>query len=170
MTDGEVVFWHESTRSFLVIYVDDFKMVSTVENTARLWKELGEVIELGPYTTPNRFLGCKHHQFTAPASDFESILRHNPKLRPRGSTEAAPLAELPRYEPTREVRGFVYDMQNYFEKNVQTYLEVTNTPARRLGRADTPSLDESRFQMGCQADPTAPAEQGGAHRREAGGL
>ena len=62
------------------------------------------------------------------------------------------------------MRGFVYDMQNYFEKNVQTYLDVTNTPARRLGRADTPSLDESRFPLGCQADPanaTAPAEQGG---------
>ena len=122
------------------------------------------MIELGPYTTPNRFLGCKHHQFTAQAAVVESILRHNPTVRPRGSTAASPLTELPRYEPTRAVRGFVYDMHNYFEKNVQTYLDVTNTPARRLGRADTPSLDEGRFPLGCQADPTAPAEQGGGHR------
>ena len=74
---------------------------------------------------------------------------------------------VPGYDPSTPVHGLVYDMQKYFEKNVKTYLEVTGTPPQRLGAADTPFLDESRFPEGCQDPPTGTAEQGGLLNRTA---
>ena len=115
------------------------------------------MIELGEWSRPSRFLGCQLDRFDAVAGDFADILRHNPTLRPRGSLEAAPLSTSKGYDASTPVRGYVYDMEKYFVKNVQTYCDVTGTPAKRLGAADTPFLDESRFPRGMQENESSAA-------------
>ncbi len=44
---------------FLVVYVDDFKLVAPRKNFQALWKLIGQKLSLEPPTSFDRFLGCE---------------------------------------------------------------------------------------------------------------
>ena len=61
------VFWHEATRSLLIVYVYDFKLAARKEEHDALWKSIRKVINMDPETLDERFLGCSHERFTTTA-------------------------------------------------------------------------------------------------------
>ena len=40
------VFWHDATKSLLIAYVDDFKLVAKAELHDQLWKRIKSVIDM----------------------------------------------------------------------------------------------------------------------------
>ena len=64
------VYWHEETKSLLIVYVDDFKLAAKAEMHDRLWAAIRRVIDMDPETLDCRFLGCSHERYEATASQL----------------------------------------------------------------------------------------------------
>ena len=56
--DWNGVFWHESTKSLLIVYVDDFKLAAGAELDDEPWAAIKSVIHMDDETYDGRFLGC----------------------------------------------------------------------------------------------------------------
>ncbi len=59
------VFWREDIRAMLIVYVDDFKIDARVEHHDQLWADIGNILNIGPESAEERFLGCEHERFYA---------------------------------------------------------------------------------------------------------
>ena len=83
----------------------------------------------------------------------------NIQLLVKGSKDAkpAPLSTLPNYNPRTVVRGYIYDMEEYLNKNVENYLKLTGGTRGKLRAAETPFIDENRLPLGCEGDDTESA-------------
>ena len=77
------VYWHEETKSFLIVYVDDFKLAAKAELHDRLWAAIRRVIDMDPEALDGRFLGCSHERFDAVASQLGWMLDNHPVYHPR---------------------------------------------------------------------------------------
>jgi len=55
------VFFQESTRCLLILYVDDFILSGPEKFKSAVHKQIGSVIEVGGWSGLGRYLGC-HHQ------------------------------------------------------------------------------------------------------------
>ena len=44
------VYWHEETKSLLIVYFDDFKLSAKAEHHDALWAEIRKVIDMDPET------------------------------------------------------------------------------------------------------------------------
>ena len=109
-------------------------MAAPKSKSPMLWKALEDKIKLGPITKPDRFLRCYLRPIEAKASDVATILGQRPELYPRMGSKAEslkvepyPLKSDPTYNPNTKVRGYVYDMQRYFEKNIEKYFFVRHS-------------------------------------------
>ena len=56
-------YLHPRLSGFLVVYVDDFKLVAPKENLKALWKLSGQKLNLEPPTPFGRFLGCETNTY-----------------------------------------------------------------------------------------------------------
>ena len=144
-------FWHPKEKALLVVYVDDFKMAAPSDCMNKLWTELKKKIKLGDVTAPDRFLGCYLEPFETKASSLASILGNKPELYPRTKNKAesmkaepAPLSTMKDYDPERTVRGYVYNMEQYLDKNIGEYCEVAKVSLAELKKVDTPFIDEAK--------------------------
>ena len=52
--------------AFLMVYVDDFKMVSHRNDTKKLWDPIRKRITMADPAPSDRFLGCYTRRFTVP--------------------------------------------------------------------------------------------------------
>ena len=57
------VFWKPEIKAFMLVYVDDFKIVARKGDHDRLWNELKQVIDMGEEEEEQRFLGCHYSSF-----------------------------------------------------------------------------------------------------------
>ena len=76
------VYWHEETKSLLIVYVDDFKLAAKAEFQDRLWAGIRRVIDMDPETLDGRFLGCSHERYEATASQVSWLLENHPAYHP----------------------------------------------------------------------------------------
>ncbi len=77
------VFWHESTKSMLLVYSDDFILAANAELHNICRKDIKSVIDMGDETTDGRFLGCVHERYTTTASKVHELLESQPQHHPR---------------------------------------------------------------------------------------
>ena len=112
------VFYKKEEDAFLMIYVDDFKMVSKVTDVDKLWAPLRERITLGQPTEAERFLGCHSKRFTAKVSEFAHVLGNAPgywsRIDPRTGVKRVSADPWKPKDPDRLVTGIEYDMSEYF--------------------------------------------------------
>ena len=147
------VFWHPKYMALLIVYVDDFKLASRKEDTKLIWKELQKRIDMGEPEPPDRFLGCYTKPFEARVCDVAEYLQNSPEWWPRGN-DGQPLEFTPK-DKNKEVRGFVYDMKQYFEDALNKYCEVAGIDRDQVKAALTPFLDESKEFPGYVEEPQA---------------
>ena len=76
------VYWHEETKSLLIVYVDDFKFAARAGMHDALWAEIRKVIDMDPETLDGRFLGCSHERYDTVASKLEGMLDNHPVYHP----------------------------------------------------------------------------------------
>ena len=76
------VYWHDETKSLLIVYVDDFKLAAKAEFQDRLWADIRRVIDMDPETLDGRFLGCSHERYEATASQLSWMLDNHPIYDP----------------------------------------------------------------------------------------
>ena len=120
-----------------------------------LWAELQQELDLEDPGPPDRFLGCYKKRFTATAGDVSSTLGNRPQLFPRQAPgekkpsraemeqKKLPLSSIKGYDPKRQVNGYVYDMEEYFAKNLDRCMTETGCSRKRIKYAATPFVDES---------------------------
>ena len=145
-------YFNKAKNALLVIYVDDFKLACPKDQIEGIWKSIRQELKLGYPEPPDRFLGSYTRPFAAKAGDMEFLLRHRPDLRKRGAEESIPAKTgIKGYDPNRPIKGFIYDMESYLEKNIENYLQKARASKNRLRAAGTPFLDEGKFPIGCQA-------------------
>ncbi len=113
-------------------------------------------INLEPPTEPGRFLGCYKQACNASAGDFELLLKHRPEQYPRDQEQTAK-REAAKPQPLSSatckaltpVRGYFYDMEEYFQKNVDRDMRGTGARSEQLKSVPTPFLDENVDPLGC---------------------
>lgn len=59
-TDWPSCYFHKRLKTFLMVYVNDFKSCGLKSNLAEAWKLIGDVLEVDPPTEPGLVLGCLH--------------------------------------------------------------------------------------------------------------
>ena len=113
-------YWREECKTFLVVYVGDFKMSGPECHKERFWKEItgdpdrpedGGIYMAKP-EPQKRFLGCEH------------TLAEHPQ--PDGSV----------------VRRMEYNMEPFFEKCLDRWTELTGQDWKKLPTISTPFVDE----------------------------
>jgi len=87
-------YFHPVRKIFLMIYVDDFKMVGPISPVAQTWTELQAVIKMTAPEPVTHFLGCAHHM----------------------STVVGPLGQ--------PIRLLQYDMGSFLDQCVSSYEEL----------------------------------------------
>ena len=55
-------YFHAGLRSYLSVYVDDFKMSGPTQHLAKGWKLVGKRLRVGAPTDSEKHLGCLHSQ------------------------------------------------------------------------------------------------------------
>ena len=101
----------------MVIYVDDFKLAGPAHLLSGIWAKLRTRIKMDDPGQPGRFLGCYTRPFQAPIEAVSFLMAQDPRLL-RRPDEGVARPYLPS-DPSRIVRGYVYDMQPNFEDNVE---------------------------------------------------
>ena len=114
------VFWHEETRSFLVVYVDDFKLAAKHGEHDALWAAIRGVIDGDPETLDGRCLGCSHERFATTAQQVHTILDNHPVYHPRQKQRGASAqtqkegeenthdGSYKLYDPNRKIRKSIF--------------------------------------------------------------
>ena len=144
---------HKKTNSLLIVYVDDFRMAAKAEYTPRLWDEIRVKLVTDEPSPPQRFLGVVQHYFEEPVEKLGYFLDHNPRVRGR---EAEVQKFVPK-NPKLLVRGYRYQMADFFGKAVDKYCAVSNIERSTLKKVATPFVDESQERQGC-LEPANPAD------------
>ena len=109
-------YGHPDYKALLIVYVDDFKLACPAQYQNTVWSLLRKEIVMGEPSDPDRFLGCYLRPVQDIARTFHWLLAHNPDFGARCELEE--LEKLTEPELTSTVRGFVYDMEEYFRENV----------------------------------------------------
>ena len=102
-------YWHDETRSLLVVYVDDFKLAGPADQLEHLWDSIRDGLTMDPPTEQGKYLGCDHI-----VRDVISPLTGN------------------------VVRSIEYDMSSFLEQAVDRYLELVGRDASFLSVVQTP--------------------------------
>ena len=89
------MFWHDATKSFLIVYVDDFKLAAKAELHDQLWKGIKPVIDMDDETTDERFVGCVHERYLTTVSRVRELLENQPQYHPRPVGNDAPKGAQP---------------------------------------------------------------------------
>ena len=80
------------------------------------------------------------------------VLGNKPELFPRPlpggkkdeKAQKRPVSSIPGYDPDREVNGYIYDMHEYMQKNVERYMREMACTEKQVKPAPTPFLDEAQ--------------------------
>ena len=136
---------HKKTNSLLIVYVDDFRMAAKAEYTPRLWDEIRVKLVVDDPSAPQRFLGVVQYYFEEPVEKLGYFLDHHPRVRGR---EAEVQKHVPA-NPKLIVRGYRYEMADFFGKAVDKYCAVANVDRAKLKKVETPFVDESQEPQGC---------------------
>ena len=94
---------------------------------------------------PQRFLGVCQYYFEVPVKNLAFILDQHPRVRGR---EAQP-QEFEPQDPEWIVRGYRYEMTDFFNKAVDKFCALANIERKSLKKVATPFVDESQDPMGC---------------------
>ena len=102
----------------------------------------------------------KSSEVKASTEPITKILSNSPELHPRGAEMPTPLVLK---DPDKLVKGYSYNMTTYTEENVREYLDLVGLPFGRLRYADTPFINESKFEQGCVGEevPVTPTKNKG---------
>ena len=111
-----VVYWHEETKSLLIVYVDDFKLSAKAGMHDALWAEIRKAIDVDPETLDGRFLGCSHERYDTAASKLEDMLDNHPIYHPRPSPGTNPQAKARGEEVGHEKRQACTELYNPEQK------------------------------------------------------
>ena len=71
------MFWKPEIKVFLLVYVDDFKLIARKGDHNELWKELKQVIDMGAEEEEHRFLGCHYSFFECKVGVVEDLLKQH---------------------------------------------------------------------------------------------
>ena len=71
----ECLYKHKKEQLFRSVYVDDFKMAGKAANLSKMWKRLGELLDLDIPTAfrENVYLGCGQHDIKPPKQMLADI-------------------------------------------------------------------------------------------------
>ena len=139
------LFIHGNTNSLLIAYVDDLRMAARAEYTPKLWGDLRKWLVVDDQSPPQRFLGVVSHYFEAPVINLAHILDHSPRVRGRAAT---PQKFVPK-DPNKIVRGYRYQMTDFFSKSVDKFCTLGNIDRKTLKKVGTPFIDKSHDPQGC---------------------
>ena len=117
--------------AFLLVYVDDFKLVARAEHQKELWRRLKAVIDMGEEEPESRFLGCKYASFSCTAANVQDILVQHPVYHKRPHlTKEDCNGHFPDWviDPKRVVKGKTYDMQDFVEQMCRVVLYSRKNP------------------------------------------
>ena len=131
---------------FLYVYGDDFKMAGLASSLPKMWKILGERMELDPATPMigNTYLGCgqiaatpEPRMVTARSALFHSANHSNTETLEQ-AVKGAP--------NSKKVRGYAYDMKGHVKQSIDRYLELSGMPRASLTNVSTPCIDDHMLQ------------------------
>ena len=114
--DWKSCFWHPALKVFLVLYVDDFKLVGPQESMEEAWKMIRQDIVTGDPRPLTHFLGCTHEPV---------------KFTPEGSN--------------KEVNGQIKNMEGFFRKCVETFQHLAGEGVK-MKVVPTPFIKETSGQ------------------------
>ena len=116
-----------------------------------LWEQLKELIVLDAVERDARFLGCDTKSFESTAGELKEMLEWHPSYHTRPHLTNDDInGEIPEWniDPSRKVRGNIYDMQSFVDSCVDNYCELGKIPKAKLRKAETPFIDESKDPSG----------------------
>ena len=59
------VFWHEASKAFLIVYVDDFRLSGPAHAVPKLFEDIGKHIKISKPEISGKLLGCDSKMFQA---------------------------------------------------------------------------------------------------------
>jgi hypothetical protein len=127
-------YFHRRLSGFLVVYVDDFKLVAPRKNLQALWKLIGQKLNLEPPTPFGRFLGCETRSYPVILNPSQISGFH--KL---GAVRGPKCGEQPSAPRTATVME--YDMTSFMMSCVALYEELTGRPIPQR-EVHTPFVDD----------------------------
>ena len=125
-------YLHQRLSGFLVVYVDDFKLVAPKANLKALWKLIGQKLNLEPPTPFGRFLGCE-------TKTYDVTL--DPKQIPGFHTLSSVAEGEKQSSAHRKAKVMEYDMCLFMRSCVNLYEELTGKPLPNRD-VHTPFLDD----------------------------
>ena len=102
--------------AFLMVYVDDFKMVSHRNDTKQLWDPIRKHITMAEPAPSERFLGCYNRRFSAPISAFGELMGNLPSQWSRLDATGVKRTKAEPWQPAdpgKIVIGFEYHMTSF---------------------------------------------------------
>jgi len=155
---GECSEWNScymhADGTFLLIYVDDFKMAGPAKRLAHHWEALGELVKLGANGPVGQFLGCKHTAVTVEVGDGQNvadlIAKHCPgnaaavKKGTAASGSTAPARHDVISEgsgPKHTVKVMEYCMEGFLDQCLEVYKQLAGKEFP-LKHVKTPFIDE----------------------------
>ena len=123
------VYWHDTFKSIMILYVDDFRIAGPKKHMTAAWKTISKNIKLGEPEASGKFLGCNHElsETIIPAGGDPWRTYSHAQLK--GKT-------------TIHLNMITYNMEEFLRSCVQKYMELANV--KDLQHADTPFIDEVR--------------------------
>lgn len=149
--DWKDVCFHPKYKAYLEVYVDDFKMAAPEKHIHMLWSQLRELIVLDAVERDARFLGGDTKWFESTAGEMKEMLEWHPSYDRRPHLTKDDInGEISEWtiDPTRKVRGKVYDLQSFVDSCVGNYCELGNIAKSKLRTLDTPFIDETKDPSG----------------------
>ena len=109
-----------------------------------MWSEIEKWLVVDQPSPSQRFLGVNQHYFEEPVKNLAFILDLHPRVRGR---EALPQKYKPQ-DPEWVVRGYRYEMTDFFNKAVDKFCALGNIDRKSLKKVATPFVDESQDPAG----------------------
>ena len=138
----EQCFYHPGLKLFLIIYVDDFKLVGPKQNLKEGWALLSEEIKLDQPTTLQRYLGCDHEMGETSSKEvrpyvdrFGSMMNYFDSLntKKRGATPANNKDEKQGATPAdKRLKTMTYSMKGFAMQCVDRCLELSGSKIEDL--------------------------------------
>ena len=122
--------------AFLMVYVDDFKMVSHRNDTKQLWDPIRKHITMAEPAPSERFLGCYNRRFSAPISAFGELMGNLPSQWSRLDASGVKRTKAEPWQPAdpgKVVIDFEYQMTSYAIMRSPMGLRVAR-PASAIGQ------------------------------------
>ena len=136
------VYWHPKFKSVLILYVDDFRISGPKSSMQAAWASIRKHIRTGEPEPSGKFLGCDHKlsQKVIPAGG--DPWRDYTAEECRNHRKVGTLVTLNVIE---------YDMEEFLRSCVTKYCELANIEPGKLGKAETPFIDEVKADKEWQA-------------------